>query len=438
MADRQMSWVMLASVGLMLFALFFGAGNLIFPALLGQQAGMNWVAATVGFLLTGAGLPLLGVVAIGLSGERDVRALASRAHPVFGLLFAFALYLTIGPFFALPRTATVSYEVGVAPLLQEAHLRWALALFTLAFFAVSLWLALSPNRLVDRVGKILTPLLLLCILVLVAFAWVSPMGALQQGIEKYSQHALMAGFVEGYNTMDALASLVFGVMVLEAIRQKTQHHAALRLTAYAGMIAVGVLALVYTAIAYLGASSVAGIGLLDNGAKVLALSAQHYLGTVGNILLAVIVLLACLTTSVGLITACASFFQSLMPQVSYKLWAVGLSVFSAVVANWGLSALISFAIPVLMVLYPLTVVVILLTLLSPITGNGRAVYGVTILFTLPFALLDGYNAAVGLPASWMAWFGANWPLYTLNLGWLLPAVVGLVLGYLLSDKKRVH
>jgi len=155
------------AVGLMLFALFFGAGNLIFPAYLGQQAGENWLSAMTGFLLTGAGLPLLGVIAIGYSGSRDVQALASRVAPWYGVAFAVALYLSIGPLFAMPRTATVSFEIAVAPFLTESQKTVGLAAFSVAFFGVAYWLSMSPGKLVDRIGKILTPVLLLTIAVLV-------------------------------------------------------------------------------------------------------------------------------------------------------------------------------------------------------------------------------------------------------------------------------
>ena len=149
------------AVGLMLFALFFGAGNLIFPAYLGQQAGESWLSAMTGFLLTGAGLPLLGVIAIGYSGSRDVQALASRVAPWYGVAFAVALYLSIGPLFAMPRTATVSFEIAVAPFLNESQKTVGLAAFSVAFFGVAYWLSMSPGKLVDRIGKILTPILLL-------------------------------------------------------------------------------------------------------------------------------------------------------------------------------------------------------------------------------------------------------------------------------------
>lgn len=200
------------AVGLMLFALFFGAGNLIFPAFLGQQAGENWLSAMFGFLLTGAGLPLLGVIAVGYSGSRDVEALASRVAPWYGVAFATALYLAIGPLFAMPRTATVSFETAISPFIDESWKNIALAVFSLVFFGMTYWLSISPGKLVDRIGKILTPVLLLSIAILVGYAAINPMGVPQAAQGDFASYPLVKGILEGYGTMDALASLVFAIM----------------------------------------------------------------------------------------------------------------------------------------------------------------------------------------------------------------------------------
>ena len=243
------------AVGLMLFALFFGAGNLIFPAYLGQQAGENWLSAMFGFLLTGAGLPLLGVIAIGYSGSRDVQALASRVSPWYGVAFAAALYLAIGPLFATPRTATVSFEVGVVPFIGEANKSVGLAVFSVVFFGVAYWLSMSPGKLVDRIGKILTPALLLTIAALVGYAVLNPMGA-----------------------------LVFAIIVIDAVRAMGVDNRAelLRTTTVSGVIAASCLAAVYLFIGYMGATSVAGLGVQENGALVLSKTAQYYFGMGGN------------------------------------------------------------------------------------------------------------------------------------------------------------
>ena len=167
----------MVAIGLMLFALFFGAGNLIFPPALGQAAGTNFWPAIIGFLLTGVGLPLLGVLAIGLSGHDHLQSMANKINPVFSLVFTVILYLSIGPFFAIPRTGTVSYEIGIAPFLPESTGGFdiGLLIYTIVFFVIVGWLSLNPSKIVDRVGKLMTPLLLIALLILLVATFVNPL-----------------------------------------------------------------------------------------------------------------------------------------------------------------------------------------------------------------------------------------------------------------------
>ena len=415
------------AVGLMLVALFFGA-------YLGQQAGENWLSAMFGFLLTGAGLPLLGVIAIGYSGSRDVQALASRVSPWYGVAFAAALYLAIGPLFATPRTATVSFEVGVVPFIGEANKSVGLAVFSVVFFGVAYWLSMSPGKLVDRIGKILTPALLLTIAALVGYAALNPMGALTGAQGDFVTQPLAKGILEGYGTMDALASLVFAIIVIDAVRAMGVDNRAelLRTTTVSGVIAASCLAAVYLFIGYMGATSVAGLGVQENGALVLSKTAQYYFGMGGNVLLGVIVLLACLSTAVGLITSCAEYFNRLCPGISYKMFVIINTLVSMGLANKGLADIISFSVPVLMLLYPLTVVIILLAFLHNFFSGSRIVYFCTIMATLVVGLLDAYKAAFGFSEEAASAINNVLPLYHIGLGWLLPATAGFVLGCILN------
>lgn len=438
------------ATGLMLFALFFGAGNLIFPAGLGQQAGDHVFTAMAGFLLTGAGLPLLGIIAVGYSGSQDIQELASRVTPWYGILFAVMLYLSIGPLFAIPRTATVSFEIGVAPFLgtlEGTGQTIALALFCLLFFGLSYWLAVSPGKLVDRIGKILTPVLLVAISILVGYAAIAPMGAPQAASEAYASGALSKGIIEGYGTMDALASLVFAIIVIEAVRGMgvTDKKDVLSLTARAGLVAAICLAVVYVFIAYMGATSVAGIGMQDSGAAVLSQSADHYFGATGKVLLAVIVFLACLSTSVGLITACSEYFNRLMPKWSYGTWVIVFTIASFAFANVGLDMIIKLSIPVLMLLYPLTIAIIALAFLNDFFNGARVVYGSTIIGTLLIAVIDGWKTATAMflgdeaKNTWVMALDGKLsdvlPLYSSGLGWVLPALIGFAVGFVLHKTK---
>ena len=429
--NGRLPWPALLAIGLTLFALFFGAGNLIFPAALGQQAGDRWWLAVAGFLLTGVGLPLAGVMAMGYSGSRDLEQLAGRVHPLFGRVFTIALYLTIGPFFAAPRTATVAYEMGPATLLPAAWQGLGLVAFAALFFAVTLWLALVPGKLIGVIGRGLTPLLLLAMAVLIGATLAAPMGLPGAAQGDYARFPLAQGFLNGYDTMDALASLVFGILVVQAVRA----HGAetppqlVRATLHSSLIAVGCLALVYVFIARLGALSVDALGLQPNGAPVLSGVARHYFGGWGAALLGLIVLLACLTTAIGLIAACAAYFHRLLPALSHGRWALVFALLSFGVACFGLTTLIAAAVPVLVFLYPLTVVLIGLTFLHPRFGGRPAVYRMGLLAAGLVGAAYGLKAAGWLPAAVDGALAASLPWYASGMGWLLPALAGVVLGW---------
>lgn len=432
--DTKISRSAYIAIGLMLFALFFGAGNLIFPASLGQQAGTNFPLATLGFLITGVGLPLLGVIAIGYSGSRDLQELAGRVHPWYGVFFTVLLYLTIGPCFAIPRTGTVSYEIAVRPFLGGSAGTMELGLFLAAFFVISWWFSISPSKLVERIGKFLTPTLLLLLFILIAQSLLSPIGMPQAPTATYatSSLAFTQGFLDGYNTMDALASLVFGILIVKSAKQYgAQHEKEIAAaTMKSGIVAALCLAFVYVFIANIGATSVSGIGLQETGAPVLALSTEYYFGAPGAIILAFIVLLACLTTSIGLISSCGSYFSELIPALSYRTWVTLFSVFSGCIGIIGLSTIISAAIPILMFLYPLTMVLIALTFASPYFNHRRAVYAWTIGLTLIPSVWDGLRTA-GVDLAALNTLGGTYlPLFTYGLGWISFAVVGFIIGLL--------
>ena len=417
----------------MLFALFFGAGNLIFPVLMGQMSGTNVWTATAGFIVTGVGLPLLGVLAIGFSGKSDLYTMASRVHPMFGLIFTTVLYLAIGPLFAIPRTGSVSYEVGIKPLLGETNSMWPLLIFTVLFFLVTCIFSLKPGKIVDIVGKVLTPILLIFIAVLIGTAIFNPMGDFTAPNEKYADLSFVKGFQEGYLTMDTLASFVFGIIVINAVKERGAKTKSQILSSCfkSAIIAAALLALIYGGLAYLGAASVKEVGLLENGGAILAASSSHYFGSYGSLVLGLIVLGACLTTSIGLVTACATYFNKLMPNVSYKTMVIVLSVFSTIFANVGLSNLIAISVPVLTAIYPLAICLIILTFLHHFFHGRPAVYIASLALTFFVSLFDGLNAA-GLQVEAVNNMLSVLPLYEMGLGWVVPAIAGAVLGYIFT------
>ncbi|WP_019240240.1 MULTISPECIES: branched-chain amino acid transport system II carrier protein [Bacillus] len=425
------------AIGFMLFALFFGAGNLIFPVLMGQMSGTQVWGATAGFIVTGVGLPLLGVLAIGFSGQKDLYTMANRVHPMFGLVFTTVLYLAIGPLFAIPRTGSVSFEVGIKPLLGENDSFVPLMIFSIVFFLVTLIFSLKPGKIVDIVGKVLTPILLIFIAILIGTAIINPMGDFGTPSEKYMDSSFFKGFQEGYLTMDTLASFVFGIIVINAVKEKGARTKSevLKSCFKSAMIAALLLAIIYGGLSYLGAASVSKIGLLDNGGAILAATSGHYFGSYGSLILGMTVIAACLTTSIGLVTACASYFNEIIPSVSYKTFAIVLSVFSAIVSNVGLSQLIAISVPVLTAIYPLAICLIFLTFLHRFFKGQPLVYILSLSFTFIVSLFDGLNAA-GLGIQAINDLFSLLPLYSVGLGWLVPAIVGAIIGYVLTFNSK--
>lgn len=425
-------------VGLMLFALFLGAGNIIFPPLLGQLAGESLVIAIFGFLITGVGLPLLAVIAIAKSGG-DLQEIASRVHPMFGLIFTVVVYLVIGPLFAIPRTATVSYEIGVAPFLPEAWLleAWPLIVFSILFFVVTVLFALNPTKLVDRIGKILTPILIVVISLLTIKSMITPMGDIGPTQGAYKESPFFESFLQGYLTMDVLAALVFGIVVIHALKDKgvSSREELVKSTIFAGVIAAVGLSLVYISLSYIGATSTEAIGTQDNGGSILALSSNALFGSFGSIILAITIAFACLTTSIGLVAAASQFFEKLTPKVSYKMYVFIFAGFSAVVSNVGLTQLISFSVPVLLAIYPLAIVLMILSFIDKSFNRAPIVYRLSLLFTSFISIFDGFKAA-GITFSPVERVLTNLPLYSQGIGWLIPGIIGGIIGFIIYKIKK--
>lgn len=411
----------LLALGFMTFALFLGAGNIIFPPSAGMAAGEQIWPAAIGFLLTGVGLPLLTVVALARVGGGMDRLTAPLGRGA-GIVLAVAVYLAIGPLFATPRTAVVSFEMGIAPFTGQSAL--ALFSYTLAFFGAALFLVLNPGQLVNRVGKFITPVLLAALLVLGGAALFSPAGEIGVTAESYQATPLLKGFLEGYLTMDTLGALVFGIVIATAIRDRGVSDPALvtRYSMIAGVIAAIGLSLVYVALFYLGATSQGIAGEAQNGVQILTTYVQHTFGTTGSLLLAVVITLACLTTAVGLTTACGEFFSSLLP-VSYRAVVVTFTLFSLLVANQGLAQLISVSVPVLVGLYPLAIMLVALSLLDRLWLCAPRVFVPVMAVTLVFGVVDGL-AAAGF--DWLVpSFFSSLPLAAQSMGWLVPVLLTL-------------
>ena len=437
---RKLSAKEYTYVASMLFGLFFGAGNLIFPVHLGQMAGSNVWQAILGLLITGVGLPLLGVAALGISRSNGLFDLSSKVNRPYAMFFTCALYLTIGPFFAIPRCATTSFTVGLEQVLpQNGSSTLYLLLFSVAFFAAALFFALRPGNILTWVGKILNPCFLVFLAILVIMVLVTPSAPIAdvEPLGDYASQPFFAGFLEGYNTMDALASLAFGIIVVQVIRELgvDEPGAVARNTAKAGIFSCLFMGLIYVAVTAMSAKSRGVLPAAENGGVALAQISQTFLGRIGLLILAVTVTLACLKTAVGLITSCSETFTGLFPKgPAYRVWAVIFTLVSLIFANFGLSAIIDYAVPVLMFLYPLAIVLILLALFGKFFSHDKKVYNWVISLTLISALYDllrtlpaALRAACHLDGIIEA-IGSVLPLAGLGLGWICPAAVGLVIG----------
>ncbi|MFU0842834.1 MAG: Branched-chain amino acid transport system carrier protein [Burkholderia sp.] len=431
MATTPISNKRFVAIGLMLFALFFGAGNLIFPASMGQASGENYVWAFLGFCLTGVGLPLLAVMSMGYSECANLQEAAGRVHPWYGIFYAVVVYLSIGPCFAIPRTGTVAFEIGVNPLIS-ADPSVSLPIFLVIFFGITLWFSITPTKLVDRIGKVLTPLLVFALVCLIVASYITPLGEPAAAGKAYATAptAVVQGVLDGYNTLDAVAAFVFAVLVVNFVREggATDRKEVTSQIYKCGFIAVGILAVIYFFITKIGAESVAAIGMQETGAPVLAKSAQILFGNAGAAVLSIIVILACLTTAIGLITCCAAYFQRLTGLFTYKIWAVLFTVISFLIAMFGLKTIITSTVPVLMFVYPLAVALIVLLFTNNFFGGRQCVYVLTTVFTLVPAFINGLETAGIDLGAFEQFLQNNIPFWKLGIGWIWFAAAGYILG----------
>lgn len=423
-------------VSVMLFALFFGAGNLIFPPFLGQNAGRNTLPAMAGFLATAVILPVLGVVVV--ARFDGLERLGQQVDKRFALVFTVLIYISIGPGLGIPRAASVPFEMAVAPYLPEgAKASLWMAGYSLVFFLVALWLCLYPGKLVNRIGRGLTPALLtLLALLFVCFLFrgETEVAAPQ---DSYAAAPFLKGFTEGYNTMDTIAALNFGLVISTTLgsfglREKRDR---MRYTILAGVLAGAILVLVYAMLSYMGMCSSGVYAVQENGAWTLRCIVYQVFGSTGAVLLAAIFTLACLTTCVGLINSISQYFSMLFKKVSYRAWVYIITFFSFLICNLGLNMILSISVPILNAIYPVSIVLILLGLSHDLWKRNHFVYPMTVLGTAVVSTLYALSDA-GVPLGALETALHKLPLYKLGFGWLCVAggmlaaslVVGLVSG----------
>lgn len=426
-------------VSVMLFALFFGAGNLIFPPFLGQNAGRNTLPAMAGFLATAVILPVLGVVVV--ARFDGLERLGQQVDKRFALVFTVLIYISIGPGLGIPRAASVPFEMAVAPYLPEgAKASLWMAGYSLVFFLVALWLCLNPGKLVNRIGRGLTPALLtLLALLFVCFLFrgETEVAAPQ---DSYAVAPFLKGFTEGYNTMDTIAALNFGLVISTTLgsfglREKRDR---MRYTILAGVLAGAILVLVYAMLSYMGMCSSGVYAVQENGAWTLRCIVYQVFGSTGAVLLEAIFTLACLTTCVGLINSISQYFSMLFKKVSYRDWVYIITFFSFLICNLGLNMILSISVPILNAIYPVSIVLILLGLSHDLWKRNRFVYPMTVLGTAVVSTLYALSDA-GVPLGALETALHKLPLYKLGFGWLCVAggmlAASLVVGSVCGTKK---
>ena len=434
-----------------LFGMFFGAGNLIFPVHLGQLAGRNLIPAMTGFIITAVGIPILGVAAIGNTHSDGLQALSARIGKRYSYFFTCLLYLTIGPCFAIPRCATTSFTTGIEPLLvNQISEQTALLIFSMIFFALVLFFSLKPGNITLWIGKVINPLFLFFLAILILFALLHPSIAVweAQPDAAYETGAMFHALSEGYGTMDAIAGLAFGIVVVNVIRQMgvTDDTAVAGEVLHSGILAGILMAFIYILTILMGAQSLGLFAVSENGGIALSQLSSHYLGRTGLVILAVTITFACLKTSIGLVTSCAEAFVQMFPdKLSYRTWAMIFTLFSFIVSNMGLSTIIRYSIPVLMLIYPPAISLVLLALFGKHFHHDKKVYVWVTAFTWAAALFDFFKTLpeqiqLLLHLDKAVVFAENFlPFFNLNLGWIIPAMLGLIIGLgFKKSRKRVQ
>lgn len=426
-------------LGLTLFSMFFGAGNLIFPPYLGSLAGTDMPWAMAGFVITAVCFPILGVMTVARSD--GLMMLASRVHPQFAFIFTLLIYLSIGPCVAIPRTASTSFEMALAPLFSNSaepvfmgfsSVVCAQFVYSVFFFVLAGLMALKPEKLTQRLGKFTSPALIIMIALLFIACVFNPIAGYGLVLPPYDINAFVRGFLEGYQTMDTLAALNFGLIIalnVQALGVKTTED-VVKETVKAGLIAGFFLITIYMALAHIGAT-VGGAGLItENGAQTLTSVAKIQFGSWGIILLGMIFFVACLNTCVGLLSCCSDYFSKVFPSLSYRGWLLVFVLCSMVVSNAGLTLILKLSIPVLMAIYPVALMLIILGLTHQFNRHYSKVYPLTITFTAVVSIA-GAIQDIGVSIPLLSYL----PFYSIGLEWVTPALIGWVIGVFYSHRR---
>ncbi|EPH97696.1 branched-chain amino acid transport system II carrier protein [Enterococcus faecalis 13-SD-W-01] len=445
---KSLSTKKLLLLASLIFGMFFGAGNLIFPAMLGQLAGGNWLAAGGGFLLSSTLLPLAALIALSKTRSTGLYDFAKPVSAWYGVIFLIMNHMALGPLFATPRTAALGYQFSFGMFIPEKYTTISLLIFSAIFFGLAYYLSVKETNLLKIIGKWLNPLFLLLLFAVFIIALILPFGPLDHTPTNalYNHAATINGFLEGYNTMDALAALAFGITIIRTLQSmgiRDQSEIS-KNTIKSGALAMILSGGVYLGIIALGAMSLNRFSLADNGGIALTQIVQAYFGKPGLIFMSIMTFLAVFTSAMGLLASFAQDFSVRFTFFSYKGWLRITTILSFITANFGLDTIIAWTMPFLMILYPLAMALIIPALFSSFFKNDRIVYQITTIFVVLPALMDGIKA---LPIqshftlSLSSWYSHAIPFASMGLGWIVPAIVGLIVGlaghFIFSRNKQL-
>ena len=412
--------------GFALFAMFFGAGNLIFPPYLGIITGPEWLTAFGGFTFADAGLALLAVMATA-KYDGNVIALFRRAGGKLAIVLGCADILCIGPFLAIPRTGATTYEMGIMPLLGNTI---PIAVFAAIFFIITYVLTIKPSKVVDIVGRVLTPALLIALAVIIVKGVISPLGPIVE--EPMIQGVVGEGIAQGYQTMDAFAAIALASVLIVSLNEKGYNTVSDKLKAImkSGVLACVGLALVYGGLCFLGATVSTMYGVDAQQSQVIVNITEGLLGQTGKVILAVCVALACLTTSIGLTSATGQFFEKLSGgKLKYKTVVLAVCIFSACMASIGVGGIIKVASPVLSIVYPPTIVLVILAFFTEKIQNDN-VYKFAVYTSLIVSILTVIQS-YGLAMPFLDYL----PLKEFGFNWVVPVLIAGVIGHFVPGKN---
>lgn len=410
--------------GLALFAIFFGAGNLIIPPLMGSRAGQGWLEAFAGFTLSDTVLVVLGVLAM-TKNDGDILKFTRKISPLFGKLLGLIIVLCIGPLMAMPRTAATTFEMGVLPFAPN----FSPVLFSVIFFAVVWLFTINRSKVIDIVGGYLTPVLIVILAIIIGSGLIAPLSP----PTAHPSGQLAAGVIEGYNTMDCIGAILMSGMIFNNFKAHgvSSRKALAKYTILSGLIAGIGLCLVYGGLTYLGMMS-GGFAHGDmTRIEILNAIVRHLLGAWGNVALSAAITFACLTTAAGLVSLSGSYFSEMSKgRFNYKLMVTVVCIVSGAIAIIGVDDIMKFSVPVLLVIYPLVISLIVLNLIDR-DNLDTYVYRTTLLFTAAISVVDCLKTLGFKELSIVRLFD-RLPLASLGFSWLPIAAVGFVIGLLLS------